>query len=307
MTWQLQDFNNVDGVKVMLTKLSQSPLVRKSLPNAASIMGQYFAFRRGRQEPISNFLIREALHYEEFRECLIHLKEEQMGLGPERNGFGLPQVDETTEHEDAEGDDSTAGATSPTREAQRARGLDRSNGYQRLPQQDPTEGASEAVLSLSDSFILEQLRGWRLLTSASLNPEEWRDVLGTTQGKLDYQSVSDALQVLYDDQMTGASRHQGSMYPGHQLNVSEHYDDYDDWWGSSWDSWDDHWNHAMTSWEDDWTWNWPPQEKMTVTILDNLRVKNMLPSQRQPPRPLSLSISFRSNGVGHKPTRPRQP
>ena len=228
MTWQLQDFNNVDGVKVMLTKLSQSPLVRKSLPNAASIMGQYFACRRGRQEPILNFLIREALHYEEFRECLIHLKEEQLGLGPERNGFGLPQVDETTEHEDTEGDDSTAGATSPTREAQRARGPDRSSGYQRLPQQDPAEGASEAVLSLSDSFILEQLRGWRLLTSASLNPEEWRDVLGTTQGKLDYQSVSDALQVLYDDQMTGASRHQGVMYPGHQLNVSEHYEDYDD-------------------------------------------------------------------------------
>lgn len=263
MTWQLQDFNNPNRVKVLLTKLSQSPLVRKSLPNAATIMGQYFAFKRGRNEPISTFLIREALHYEEFRECLVHLKEEKLGLGPDRNGFGLPQMDDSSETEGVEAaTDSTPGATSPTREARERRDATegRSSEYHRIPQQEPEE---ETVLSMSDSFILEQLRGWRLLTSASLNPEEWRDVLGTTQGKLDYQSVSDALQMLYDEQMTGASRHQGVPYPGHQLNFNEQFDDADDWWSSSWDSWspsyDDYWNHAVTSWDEDWSWPWHGQ------------------------------------------------
>ena len=67
MTWQLQEFNGPDGVRVLLSKLSKSPLVRKSLPNAASTMAQYFSFKRYRGEAIANFLIREALHYEEFR------------------------------------------------------------------------------------------------------------------------------------------------------------------------------------------------------------------------------------------------
>eukprot|EP00435_Cladocopium_sp_Y103_P031540 s2774_g8.t1 len=104
MTWQLQEFNGPDGVRVLLSKLSKSPLVRKSLPNAASIMAQYFAFKRYRGEAISNFLIREALHYEEFRERLIRLKEEKSGVDPERDGFGLPTVDEESASEAPDSD-----------------------------------------------------------------------------------------------------------------------------------------------------------------------------------------------------------
>ena len=52
MTWQLQEFNGPDGVRVLLSKLSKSPLVRKSLPNAASIMAQYFSFKRYRVKPL---------------------------------------------------------------------------------------------------------------------------------------------------------------------------------------------------------------------------------------------------------------
>ena len=87
MTWQMSDFEGPNGVKIFLTKLSQSPLVRKSLPNAALLMSQYFAFKRNKGEAISNFLIREALHFEAFRECLIRLREEKEGFNPEADGF----------------------------------------------------------------------------------------------------------------------------------------------------------------------------------------------------------------------------
>ena len=73
MTWQLSEFDHDDGVTTMLKKLSKPPLVRKTSPNAASIMAQYFEFRRLQGENISAFLIRENLHFEEFRECLIRL------------------------------------------------------------------------------------------------------------------------------------------------------------------------------------------------------------------------------------------
>ena len=90
MTWQLSEFDNEDGVTTMLQKLSKSPLVRKTLPNAASIMAQYFEFRRLQGENISAFLIRENLHFEEFRECLIRLREEQNGVDYALHNFGLP-------------------------------------------------------------------------------------------------------------------------------------------------------------------------------------------------------------------------
>ena len=111
----------------------------------------------------------------------------------------------------------------------------------------------EAVLSMSDSFILEQLRGWRLLTSASLNQEEWRDVLGACQGKLDYGSISEALQVLYDEQMIGSSRSRHG-HPGQpQLFSLE-----DDWGEEDWsDCYDHHWESAYyQGWYDEWEEPW---------------------------------------------------
>ena len=281
MTWQLSEFDNPNGVKVLLSKLQSSPLVRKSLPNAAAIMGQYFAFRRNRGENISGFLIREALHYEEFRECLIRLKEDQLGRGPEANGFGLPVVneDDSEDTQDADARSSPAVARPRTTEAGAASPASErptserptserpdSVRYSRVPTEVSTvvvtPAVDETVLSITDSFILEQLRGWRLLTSASLSSDEWRDVLGTTQGKLDYQSISDALQVLYDEQMNGASRHQFTHHPA-SANTVEAFamngDDEEDWswddtsWSSS-SSWtDDAWNN-MAYYDDDWWW-----------------------------------------------------
>ena len=66
---------------VLLRKLAQSPLVRRSLPNAAAIITQYFQFKRMPGEPIiANFLVRETLGFEEFQEALLRLREELHGL-----------------------------------------------------------------------------------------------------------------------------------------------------------------------------------------------------------------------------------
>ena len=116
-----------------------------------------------------------------------------------------------------------------------------------------TDPVDEAVLSMSDSFILEQLRGWRLLTSASLNQEEWRDVLGACQGKLDYASISEALQVLYDEQMIGSSRGRHG-HPGQPQIFSLE----DDWGGEEWgDHYENDWDFAYyQGWYDDWEEPW---------------------------------------------------
>ena len=65
----------------------------------------------------------------------------------------------------------------------------------------PPPDKDQSELSPMDSFILDVLRGWRLFVAASLNPDEWRDVLATTGNKLDYLSVSNALQTLWDNQV----------------------------------------------------------------------------------------------------------
>ena len=118
------------------------------------------------------------MHYKEFRECLIRLKEEKSGVDPERDGFGLPTVEEESSSEGPDSDAPTVNA-SPYPSERRRR-------YARIPTADPGEppaaGDDDAVLSVSDSFILEQLRGWRLLTSASLSTDEWRDIRALHRG-----------------------------------------------------------------------------------------------------------------------------
>ncbi|CAL1159019.1 unnamed protein product [Cladocopium goreaui] len=100
-----------------------------------------------------------------------------------------------------------------------------------------------------DSFILDVLRGWRLLVAASLSPEEWRDVLATTGNKLDYLSVSSALQTLWDEQLGGNGKWHSNVSSASLSSF---------WHEGSWpyDAWSD--NQAM--WHD---WNesedWPSE------------------------------------------------
>ena len=86
MSWPMTVFDQEDGTRLFLQKLARSPLVRKSLPNAAAICQQYFSFRRSAGESIGNFLVRETLVHEEFVEAILRLYEEKAGrgAGPER-------------------------------------------------------------------------------------------------------------------------------------------------------------------------------------------------------------------------------
>ena len=114
-----------------------------------------------------------------------------------------------------------------------------------------------------DTFILDVLRGWRLLVAASLSSDEWRDVLATTNNKLDYLSVSDALQTLWDEQM-GAGKWTSTAFPSHHQHFwtegsyddDWNYDNYqawqgdwpsDDWNSGYWDDWEAQAHHADES------------------------------------------------------------
>eukprot|EP00435_Cladocopium_sp_Y103_P045951 s2000_g13.t1 len=159
-------------------------------------MNQYFQYKRFPNESIANYLVRESLYFEEFNESLIALKEEQEG------GFSQDLFDfsDSSSSEDAEDDTSTK----------------KSKGYKPVPTSEPSptgkpapsdggkpsEGAPSVgrssrgarpplapTLSSTDSFILKQLRGWRLLSGACLTAEEWRAVLASTNNKLDYQNA----------------------------------------------------------------------------------------------------------------------
>ncbi|CAE7328962.1 nosip [Symbiodinium sp. CCMP2592] len=93
MSWQQAVFDVEDGTTKLLQKLASSPLVRRSLPNAAAICQQYFSFRRSAHESIGNFLVRETLVHEEFVEALIRLHEEKLGVSQSDRDFGLPAVE----------------------------------------------------------------------------------------------------------------------------------------------------------------------------------------------------------------------
>ena len=96
MSWQQAVFDVEDGTTKLLQKLASSPLVRRSLPNAAAICQQYFSFKRGHHEGIGNFLVRETLVHEEFVEALIRLHEEKLGVSQSDRDFGLPAVEESS-------------------------------------------------------------------------------------------------------------------------------------------------------------------------------------------------------------------
>ena len=79
MSWSQVDFRGKSGVKTLLTRLAESPLVRKNLPNTSAVLNQYFNYKRFPNETIANYLVRESLYFEEFNESLLALKEEQEG------------------------------------------------------------------------------------------------------------------------------------------------------------------------------------------------------------------------------------
>ena len=206
MSWNQADFTGKSGVTMLLKKLAASPLVRKNLPNTQAIMNQYFNYnRRLPGESIANYLVRESLYYEEFTESLGALHDEQHGISP--TSFELP---------DSSGDESSDGSRS---EGSSSKGKTE-GGYRRVPTEEPgdreadgdggrdadtrSRGAASVgrgvvpptatlpSLSTADSFILRQLRGWRLLSGAHLTSEDVRSVMASTNNRLDYENISES-------------------------------------------------------------------------------------------------------------------
>eukprot|EP00438_Fugacium_kawagutii_P021819 Skav230869 [mRNA] locus=scaffold1335:307503:315465:- [translate_table: standard] len=279
MSWNRGEFDSPSGTLTLLKKLSASPLVRKTLPNTAAIMQQYLSFRRRQGESMATFLVRETLGYEEFSEALQRLWEEQQGIDPAAWNFGLPPVEEERESwdwwrhgyhdydeeeelvpENPPVEDGEAGEAAQDADGAAAAGAGLRGSVGSSPSHghaanrwvdrsvQPSEMAGE--LSLTDSFIMGVLRGWRLLQAACLSPEETRDILSTTQNKLDFEAISQALQSLWDEQLLG-HRGPSNRVPWHQSNLHEWETDepwdYDDWFGDDW-------------WEGQWQEEWPDHE-----------------------------------------------
>lgn len=297
MSWPQAEFDNDRGVLTYLQRLARSPLVRRSLPNAAATMTQYFSFKKLPNESISSFLVRETLSYEEFQEALIRLREERSGQDPADQDFGLEAILQREEQDWSSWNKwqpperknmGTTPRASPSAMSWRTRAFaaaaaaasgeddeeegeakPRPEDYDELPQHsphasepDPVEQATvvktpqdgaEVGMTSADSFVLDVLRGWRLLQAASLSRDEWRDVLSSTGNKLDFESVSNALQVLWDDQLL-QPRHTGASGPSYQLHWMEDGSPYDSWGDdqSSW--WDDEWYDAQWHWDDSESW-----------------------------------------------------
>ena len=302
MSWSKMAFDSPGGTRLLLQRLAASPLVRKTLPNAAAICQQYFSFKRNPHESIGNFLVRETLVHEEFTEAIIRLHEEKLGLTQESRDFGLPREEWSEsgswgdggwwddryyepEYEEAgdeephpdldsphvDGDDSglpqqvpgqgnptAATGSSPSHRPASLR--DAAVGSTAALDTGPVKNV-EAIdeLAIADSFVMGVLRGRRLIQAAGLSAEEKRDILSTTKNSLDYESISSALQSLWDDQLL-SHRHQrqGADFYSNQAeqfdNGELYYQESDDWWQGQDGWWNDSYYHeseAYDWWEDD--------------------------------------------------------
>ena len=223
MSWTDMALDDYDGTRTLLRRLSASPLVRQSLPNASAICSQYFDFKRRPGEPMTAFLVRESLGYAEFVESLVRLAEEKKGSSSETSDFGLPPKphdDAGWEYDEWSHDDGGLGwfwqhdqddvgvQTSPASAAAGPAGDSGSPAYQRVPRDSPPSRRSAGVqpsffaedkteineLTFADSFVLGVLRGFRLLQAAGLTPDERRVILSSTRGSLEFEEITKALQ-----------------------------------------------------------------------------------------------------------------
>ena len=142
MSWPQQEFDDEQGVLTYMWKLAGSPLVRRSLPNAAAIMAQYFGFKRHPGEQITTFLVRETLGFEEFQEALLRLKDEKHGLTATRQFFGLEGLL-------SKPDEDTRDREVDTSWWRRGWGRDEDNGWPHEDDADDPQDAGEQAAATS--------------------------------------------------------------------------------------------------------------------------------------------------------------
>ncbi|CAE6970715.1 unnamed protein product [Symbiodinium natans] len=316
MSWHQDEFDGDQGVLTYVRKLASSPLVRRSLPNAAAIMNQYFQFKRNPGEPITTFLVRETLGFEEFQEALLRLRDERQGLSVDKQLFGLESLlrkeggeDNSEAPGDDEGTDSNArgkpeatppGSQTGSSPHHRPSGAAESTqkqpqGDSPVPQPEPTPrspaGAAAVFVQAEedtyDSFILDVLRGWRLLQAASLSLDERRDVLSATRNRLDFESISNALQVLWDEQLSGARRMAPTSPHHHQSYVMEQQGWDEDAMFPGWhetkedDPWADwHGYHVEERWPEGDVMAQENMEELTASELEDPAVREALQAER---------------------------
>ena len=287
MSWPPQLFDNSNGVQVLLDMLGSSPLVRKPLGNASATLDRYFTFSRTASETIGAFLVREILAYEEFVEALRRLREEETGKSQVRD-YGLPPTTSTT-HEEAwpgwirdatgywtrtdeetiptdDGDDVPAERPQPPEAAEYVPLRAHSS---RTPSvaSHATQEKDSFELGEGELWVLNILRGYRLLKAASLHPDERRDVLAATQNKLDYAAVSSALQTLWED--LHKTHHGHNTAYAVQQEVLDHDDSTTGWGDSSWAYYtSDYSGSGYPSWDDS-SWAYYATDDWQTSSWDN--------------------------------------
>ena len=102
------------------------------------------------------------------------------------------------------------------------------------------------------------LCGWPLLQAACLNAEETRDILSTTQNKLEFEAISKVLQTLWDEQLLGQCYPSSSAAPQHGHLCWQSWED-DQWPYDGRDASHDYgWREAQWHDEylgDEWSWD----------------------------------------------------
>ena len=299
MSWPSVSFDHANGTKEYLRRLAASPLVRQSLPNAAAICQQYFAFRRHAGESMQSFLVRESLGYAEFSEAIIRLYEEKRGVLQQDLDFDLPDEEDDAAAADVtwwdeygwdegEGDsrphgpDSGQGHDSPNVRlpiTSAAESGSPGGRYSRVAQSSHGSPSKKSAgiqydhddLSLTDSFVLGVLRGFRLLQGAGLTAEDMRDIISTTKGSLEFETVTAALQTLWDEQLLGRRSNGSSSRAMESFVVEEHEEEADtSWWDDAYAAEADH--HDDDWWEDE-QWDYAALDEPETVPEDDEAVK----------------------------------
>ena len=153
-------------------------------------------------------------------------------------------------------------------------------------------------MSVTDSFIMGVLRGWRLLQAAGLSAEEKRDILGATRNSLHYDTIASALQNLWDDQLLAGHRHRGGG--DHHFHMAEQTDYegfYQDQWWPEEESWHDGYYVDGYGAEDEWwpdDWSGMEQQQAEAELEDNEETSKKL-KEAQKAEQVAESLAMEAN------------
>ncbi|CAE7327870.1 unnamed protein product, partial [Symbiodinium necroappetens] len=230
MSWSQMDFDSSGGTKLLLRRLASSPLVRRTLPNAAAICQQYFSFRRQPAESIGNFLVRETLVHEEFVEAIIRLHDD-----------GDPPPGASPGRRDPPDDSALPRGATGSSPSHRPGESGSQTGSKKGDTGDAKVPLDELWLRIRLSWMCCEAGDCYKQLDLMLMKNEIYSAQRRTLSTLDYTVISTALQTLWNDQLLGTHRHHSSSYNTHLIDTVDDHTAYqhevNDWWD------DDGWGH----------------------------------------------------------------